>query len=284
METRDKGDLGELSEEELRKVIADQAMPETPERRPPAARPGGALANIGAARRKQESRAKDALSREFGKLLQDLATGIEELREENRGLRGSLVELIRANNSAALVVGCVERHLDETAPGWDRGARADVEKRAKLLEERSQLARAFAKVPPGEDEDARDRRADAGARLWDLAKELGTEAVDAPMVLALLVGSRHLESARAFCAELSERANADLKLDAGATEAVARLERRLRQLEDAAPPALTAIRAEPEAEPLPPPPDGGPPETPVDAVADCAPPVSAPLADPEPTP
>jgi hypothetical protein len=134
-------------------------------------------------------------------------------------------ELVTANNSASIVVNCVETHLDETAPGWDKGVREQTERRAALLRERAEIA-ARAQRRSREDEDRDGRRADA-ARLWEISRELGSEGTDVPLVLSLYLQARDPDAALAFVAEVKD---AGLAVDGDLADVMRQLTARIEEL------------------------------------------------------
>lgn len=243
------------------------------------------LRHLGEARRKQESRALSHVEDLMRAALEGPMTELGALRAEVRDLRESLRQLVRANNAAAIVVNCVETHLDKVAPGWDEGERERATKRAALLAERAGLAGLFQRVPAKADDADRAARVEAAHRLWEVAKELGTDAVDCAMVLALLVQSRNLTAAREFLETVRKRDDFD-GLDPETRKSLDRLTLRLRQLLDSAPPELKSVpKAEGEAPSTEPAPDVSPPATAGDDATDCAVPVyAAPPVDPDPEP
>lgn len=152
----------------------------------------------------------------------DLRTNFVELTNRVEQMANTLRELTRANNAASVVLSCVERHLDETSSGWDDGARAEVEMRAKLLRERAELVRA-ANVPNLSSKD----RVKLGRRMWEVAKELGTEAVDVPSVLATYLQARDLDASKSFVDEVR---SSGLRISSEVEEILVRLEKRIEEL------------------------------------------------------
>lgn len=160
----------------------------------------------------------DALIVEVSDLQANFIESSNRLEQVVRTLR----ELTRANNATSVVLSCVERHLDEVSPGWDDGARAEVETRAKLLEERAKLVR----TANGSDLSSEDR-VKLGRRMWEVAKELGTEAVDVPSVLATYLQARDLDTSRNFVEEIR---SSGVKLSKEVEELLVRLEGRIEKL------------------------------------------------------
>ena len=163
--------------------------------------------------------------RQIEKLVQDVADlqqNFINMAQRMDQIVRTVRELTRANNSASVVINCIEKHLDATAEGWDDGARAAVERRSELLKERAALAQSAQRG----DLEPEDRR-DLGRQLWGIAKELGTEATDIPMVLSIYLQARDLTAAQEFVAEVR---NSGLEISKDVDEVISQLEARIDEL------------------------------------------------------
>lgn len=154
----------------------------------------------------------------------DLRTNFVELSGRLDQVVKTLRELARANNAASIVLNCIERHLDDTSPNWDDGVRERVEVRANLLKERAELVR----VSTESNLSSADR-VKVGKRMLEISKELGSEAVDVPTVLANYLKARDLDASREFVEEVR---SSGLKLSDQVEEVLTQLENRIRELED----------------------------------------------------
>lgn len=90
-------------------------------------------------------------------------------------------DLTRANNAASMLMSCVERYMDETAPGWDKGFREEVEKRKNLLKERRDVY-AFIEDWKANVDATPEGGLSLAKDLWKISKELGTEIQDVATV------------------------------------------------------------------------------------------------------
>jgi len=105
--------------------------------------------------------------------------------------------LTEANNAATLLLSCVERHLDAKSPGWDEGMRADMERKAKLLSQRSILHQTIQRGEP-------ETRGEAAASLWEIAKELKSTEQDGLLCLAGYLKAGNVGAARLLHGEYIE--------------------------------------------------------------------------------
>lgn len=156
----------------------------------------GSLRAIKDARTKKRT-AEERREAEFGAL----AGRVTALEQKVDSVRKILQDLVSASNASSLLLSSVERWLDVKHPGWDEGIRADLERRAGLLAEQKQL-HMFAGVPvEAEGGPTREERGKAGARLWEVAKEVGSTLQDGPLSVSLLLQGRDAAGARAVLAE-----------------------------------------------------------------------------------
>lgn len=119
----------------------------------------------------------DALSRHGKHLEEKLARFVATLRET-----------VEAGNNAAILLSCVERHLDDVAPGWDDGAREQLEQRVDMMRRRADISARFLNQEHGVGEAPTDEeRLAAVHELWGLAGRLGSRAADLPLCLGLLL-------------------------------------------------------------------------------------------------
>jgi len=160
----------------------------------------------------------------------DLTTNFHTFAAEQNKISKTVRELVRANNSASTVINCIEQWLDANHAGWDGGTREAVQRKADLMKERAALAQE-AQSEGVEN----DRRLEIAARLRELSGELGSEAVDVPMVLSLYLQARDLERAREFVEEV--RASG-IALSKEVSELVEQLESRLAKLDEEGGPKL----------------------------------------------
>jgi len=177
--------------------------------------------------------------------LADLDQNFRALHTQFVHYKGTVKHLIQASNAASVVVSTMERFLDKEFAGWDEGARADMEKRSAGLQERAALADETRRK-----ETTAERRVEIAGRLWELAQELGTEAVDVALILSIYLQARALEEAIAFVAKVRE---VNTELDKETEEVLVQLEGRIDQLRAEMKRAEAPEESEDDPPKLPPP-------------------------------
>jgi len=118
----------------------------------------------------------------------------------------TLKQLVNSVNSNAVMLNVLETWMDKNHPDWDEGTRQEAEMRSNLLKERASIAQEAQKMGKekalsGEELEERRKKA---ARLWEIAKILGCEGNDAPMILAMYLQARDVETAAEFVKEVEE--------------------------------------------------------------------------------
>ena len=137
-------------------------------------------------------------------------------------LSRQLAEVVRAVNASSIVVNCFETFLDEKHPGWDGGNREAIARRSDLLKERKRIALAVAtELEP-------EKRVELSERLFTISREVGTEAVDIPLVVANFVKARDLVRAKQIVTYARE---AKVELEEVHVRNFEQLERRIGELE-----------------------------------------------------
>lgn len=133
--------------------------------------------------------------------LNELGNAVSKIDENLMKITTSLNSLMRANNSVSAVVSSMEAHLDATTDGkWDDGKREEIAQRLAKMERR--------KILWGKTISRNLRSVDSvkiAEELWDVAREIGTERLDAPAVLQQYLKGGRIDRAEATIAEIRER-------------------------------------------------------------------------------
>lgn len=147
-------------------------------------RHGGEIKKISSAvaKRIEAERERRELNRKVLELEQRLWTALATIKQ-----------LVDASNSSAMLLSCVERHLDATVgEDWDLGVRAEVEKRAELMKRRKELT---AKAQAGREKLSEVDRIEIAREIWSIARELDIRENDCAVVISLHLQNRDVESA-----------------------------------------------------------------------------------------
>jgi hypothetical protein len=102
--------------------------------------------------------------------------------------------LMTASNATTLLVASVETFLDKKHPGWDEGAREALKRKQDLMVERKGLHQVAARPRTAEGDDLEERRK-TGERLWEIARELGSEIQDGTLAISLLLQAKEPQRA-----------------------------------------------------------------------------------------
>jgi hypothetical protein len=166
----------------------------------------GSLRSIKAAREKKKL--KEA---ELHELVRNLEERVNRLSAAMEQFGRATKDLVGAHNNSTLLLSCLERWMDSNHPGWDENIRKDMEHRTALLQESRQIKTLFASVrPDAPDGPSPEERLEAGLRIWEVAKELGSTLQDGPLAISLLLQGKGVKEAKDVLAEYKTAHNAEI--------------------------------------------------------------------------
>lgn len=146
------------------------------------------------------------MSKHNGQQRKETRHRIDHLEEQLVKFKDVMPKLIRANNAASMLLGCMERFLDKKYPGWDDGVRQQVQQQAENARELDRIKQTLLAEREGKiDPLTSEQLTELGQKLWGLAGRMGIEPLVGCDAVAILLKANNVEGAQRILRQLKDQ-------------------------------------------------------------------------------